>query len=254
MIFPTLKSLRRIHIINSVIYGSRFASFSELYLKNWVNYTNMHFLTTSTSYNAHNTSNYTYNTRIDRKYATDTSTNTNSTPNTPSKMLTKKELKNFQGHYQRYKRNAGLPEFHNVDLDKNGYIIEPTDKFMLVLTTSKNNVHAQLVNRSKNYKTVFGSFAGNVGYKKKLQQTEKCAYRIGENIARKCKRLGVFAVDVKFRRIMRVETVLQALQSIGLQVGQLIHEPRLPKTGINSVRPRKRRRVPVYVSIPCILV
>nr|PVC54231.1 30S ribosomal protein S11 [Theileria orientalis] len=158
-------------------------------------------------------------------------------------MLTKKELKNFQGHYQRYKRNAGLPEFHNVDLDKNGYIIEPTDKFMLVLTTSKNNVHAQLVNRSKNYKTIFGSFAGNVGYKKKLQQTEKCAYRIGENIARKCKRLGVFAVDVKFRRLMRVETVLQALQSVGLQVGQLIHEPRLPKTGINSVRPRKRRRV-----------
>ncbi|AFZ80400.1 40S ribosomal protein S11, putative [Theileria equi strain WA] len=158
-------------------------------------------------------------------------------------MLTKQEIKNFQGHFQRYKKNAGLPEFHNVDRDRHGFIIEPTDKFMLVLTTSKNNVHAQLVNRSKNYKTVFGSFAGNVGINKHAQKTEKCAYRIGENIARKCKRLGVYAVDIKFRRIARVETVLQALQAIGLQVGQLIHEPRLPKTGINSVRPRRRRRV-----------
>ncbi|BAM38699.1 30S ribosomal protein S11 [Theileria orientalis strain Shintoku] len=243
MMFPTLRSLKHIYNINSGVYGSRYTNFPELYLKNWVNYTNRHFLITNISSNTRNASNYTYNARIDRKYATGASTNTTSAPNTPSKMLTKKELKNFQGHYQRYKRNAGLPEFHNVDLDKNGYIIEPTDKFMLVLTTSKNNVHAQLVNRSKNYKTIFGSFAGNVGYKKKLQQTEKCAYRIGENIARKCKRLGVFAVDVKFRRLMRVETVLQALQSVGLQVGQLIHEPRLPKTGINSVRPRKRRRV-----------
>ncbi|EAN33424.1 Ribosomal protein S11 family protein [Theileria parva strain Muguga] len=160
-----------------------------------------------------------------------------------SKTLTKQELKNFQGNYQRYRRNFGLPEFHNVDLDRNGLIIEPTDRFMLVLTTSKNNVHAQLVNRSKNYRTVFGSFAGNVGYRKKMQQTDKCAYRIGENIARKCKRLGIFAVDVKFRRIARVENVLQAFHAIGLQVSQLIHEPRLPKTGVNSVRPRRRRRV-----------
>ncbi|XP_954536.1 30s ribosomal protein s11, putative [Theileria annulata] len=160
-----------------------------------------------------------------------------------SKTLTKQELKNFQGNYQRYKRNFGLPEFHNVDLDRNGLIIEPTDRFMLVLTTSKNNVHAQLVNRSKNYKTVFGSFAGNVGYRKKMQQTDKCAYRIGENIARKCKRLGIFAVDVKFRRIARVENVLQAFHALGLQVSQLIHESRLPKTGVNSVRPRRRRRV-----------
>ncbi|KAK2197173.1 bifunctional Ribosomal protein S11/Ribosomal protein S11 superfamily [Babesia duncani] len=158
-------------------------------------------------------------------------------------MLTKAELKNFQGHLQRFKKYGGLPEFHNVDRDMHGLIIQPTDRFMVVLTTSKNNVHAQLVNRSKGYKTIFGSFAGNVGFNKKSQQTERCAYRIGENVARKCKRLGVYAVDVKFRRIARVETVLQAFQAIGLQVGQLIHEPRLPKTGINSVRPRRRRRV-----------
>ncbi|CDR95966.1 ribosomal protein S11, putative [Babesia bigemina] len=160
-----------------------------------------------------------------------------------NRMLTKAELKNFPGHLQRYKKYGGLPEFHNVDRNSHGFIALPTDRFMLVLTTSKNNVHAQLVNRSRDKRTVFGSFAGNVGINKKQQQTERCAYRIGENMAKKCKRLGVFAVDVKFRRLMRIETVLQAFQAEGLQVGQLIHEPRLPKTGINSVRPRRRRRV-----------
>ncbi|ORM39858.1 uncharacterized protein BXIN_0184 [Babesia sp. Xinjiang] len=160
-----------------------------------------------------------------------------------NRMLTKSELKNFPGHLQRYKKYGGLPEFHNVDRNRHGFIALPTDRFMLVLTTSKNNVHAQLVNRSRNNRTVFGSFAGNVGINKKQQQTERCAYRIGENMAKKCKRLGVFAVDVKFRRLMRIETVLQAFQAEGLQIGQLIHEPRLPKTGINSVRPRRRRRV-----------
>lgn len=160
-----------------------------------------------------------------------------------NRMLTKAELRNFPGHLQRYKKYGGLPEFHNIDRNRHGFIALPTDRFMVVLTTSKNNVHAQLVNRSRDYRTVFGSFAGNVGINKKQQQTERCAYRVGENVAKKCKRLGVFAVDVKFRRMMRVDTVLQAFQAEGLQVGQLIHEPRLPKTGINSVRPRKRRRV-----------
>ncbi|KAK1934715.1 putative ribosomal protein S11 [Babesia divergens] len=160
-----------------------------------------------------------------------------------NRMLTKAEIKNFPGHLQRYKKYGGLPEFHNIDRNRHGFIALPTDRFMIVLTTSKNNVHAQLVNRSRNYRTVFGSFAGNVGINKKHQQTERCAYRIGENVAKKCKRLGVVAVDVKFRRLMRIETVLQAFQAEGLQIGQLIHEPRLPKTGINSVRPRRRRRV-----------
>ncbi|SBT80391.1 mitochondrial ribosomal protein S11 precursor, putative [Plasmodium malariae] len=159
------------------------------------------------------------------------------------KNITRETLKNCQGHKRRYKLFGDREEFHNIDRDKNNLIIEPTDSFRAVITTSKNNVHIQVINKSKNYKTIFGSFAGNVGFTKSLQQSERCAYRIGENIAKKCRRLGIFSIDIKFRRIMRVETVLQAMYANNLNITQIIHEPRLPKCGLNASKPRKRRRV-----------
>ncbi|KEG04610.1 mitochondrial ribosomal protein S11 precursor, putative [Plasmodium vinckei vinckei] len=159
------------------------------------------------------------------------------------KNITRETLKNCQGHKRRYKLFGDREEFHNIDRDKNNLIIEPTDSFRAVITTSKNNVHIQVLNKSKNYKTIFNSFAGNVGFTKSLQQSERCAYRIGENIAKKCKRLGIFSIDIKFRRIMRVETVLQAMYANNLNITQIIHEPRLPKCGLNASKPRKRRRV-----------
>lgn len=42
---------------------------------------------------------------------------------------------------------------------------------------------------------------------------------------------------------MRVETVLQAMYANNLNITQIIHEPRLPKCGLNASKPRKRRRV-----------
>ncbi|SOV19583.1 mitochondrial ribosomal protein S11 precursor, putative [Plasmodium sp. gorilla clade G2] len=164
-------------------------------------------------------------------------------PDKKKKNITRETLKNCQGHKRRYKLFGDREEFHNIDRDKNNLIIEPTDSFRAVITTSKNNVHIQVVNKSKNYKTIFGSFAGNVGFTKTLQQSERCAYRIGENIAKKCRRLGIFSIDIKFRRIMRVETVLQAMYANNLNITQIIHEPRLPKCGLNASKPRKRRRV-----------
>ncbi|EPR64093.1 putative ribosomal protein S11 [Toxoplasma gondii GAB2-2007-GAL-DOM2] len=159
------------------------------------------------------------------------------------KQLSKKEMRTLGGHPRRFKLMGGRPEFHHVDRNKNGHIIEPTDKFQVVITTSKNNVHAQVVNKSRAYRTIFGSFAGNVGIRKQAQQGTQCAYRIGQNIARKCRRLGISQVEIKFRRIMRVNQLLQAFTAHGLGVTAIAHEPRLPKCGQNATKPRKRRRV-----------
>ncbi|PFH38673.1 putative ribosomal protein S11 [Besnoitia besnoiti] len=159
------------------------------------------------------------------------------------KQLSKKEMRTLGGHPRRFKLMGGRPEFHHVDRNKNGHIIEPTDKFQVVITTSKNNVHAQVVNKSRAYRTIFGSFAGNVGIRKQAQQGSQCAYRIGQNIARKCRRLGISQVEIKFRRIMRVNQLLQAFTAHGLGVTAIAHEPRLPKCGQNATKPRKRRRV-----------
>lgn len=159
------------------------------------------------------------------------------------KQLSKKEMRTLGGHPRRFKLMGGRPEFHHVDRNKNGHIIEPTDKFQVVITTSKNNVHAQVVNKSRAYRTIFGSFAGNVGIRKQAQQDTQCAYRIGQNIARKCRRLGISQVEIKFRRIMRVNQLLQAFTAHGLGVTAIAHEPRLPKCGQNATKPRKRRRV-----------
>lgn len=164
-------------------------------------------------------------------------------PEKKKKNITRETLKNCKGHKLRFMLIGDKEEFHHIDRDKNDLIIEPTDSFRAVITSSKNNVHIQVLNKSKRFKTVFGSFAGNVGFSKTLQQTERCAYRIGENIAKKCKRLGIFSLDIKFRRIMRVETVLQAMYANNLNITKIIHEPRLPKCGINASKPRKRRRV-----------
>lgn len=85
--------------------------------------------------------------------------------------------------------------------------------------------------------------AGNVGIRKSEQQSSRCAFRIGENIARKCKRLGVFSVGVIFRRIARVDQILKALQAHKVNITELTHEPRLPTCGLNARKARKRRRV-----------
>lgn len=45
--------------------------------------------------------------------------------------LSKKELKAVGGHPRRYKLMGGRPEFHHVDRNRNGHIIEPTDKFQV---------------------------------------------------------------------------------------------------------------------------
>ena len=55
------------------------------------------------------------------------------------------------------------------------------------------------------------------------------------------KRLGVVCAEVTFRKIMKVETCLQAFQQNGLQVTRLIHQPRIPK-GLPA-KPRKQRCV-----------
>ncbi|KAF8819145.1 putative ribosomal protein S11 [Cardiosporidium cionae] len=161
----------------------------------------------------------------------------------PRRTLSKKELKTLEGSSRRYQLMGDRPEFHNIDRNKNDHIVEPTDKFQVVLTTSKNNVHIQVNNRSRDYRTIFSSCAGNVGIFKAAQQTTHAAERIALNIARKCKRFGISHVDVKFRRIMRIDTCLQAFMQAGLTVTSLTHEPLLPKCGQNSAKPRKRRRV-----------
>eukprot|EP00920_Eleutheroschizon_duboscqi_P044091 GHVT01105057.1.p1 GENE.GHVT01105057.1~~GHVT01105057.1.p1 ORF type:complete len:436 (+),score=90.41 GHVT01105057.1:314-1621(+) len=60
----------------------------------------------------------------------------------------KKDLKNVEGNIGKMKRNLGRPEFHNVKLNKDGHIFEPTDKFQIVITSSKNNVHAVVRGKS----------------------------------------------------------------------------------------------------------
>eukprot|EP00386_Alphamonas_edax_P013713 GDKI01042295.1.p1 GENE.GDKI01042295.1~~GDKI01042295.1.p1 ORF type:complete len:165 (+),score=29.77 GDKI01042295.1:88-582(+) len=159
----------------------------------------------------------------------------------PKKQLTKKEMKKLQGHPRHYQLMGGRPEFHNIVRNSNGHIIEPTDKFLVIITSSKNNCHIIVQNKTRDYRTLFYSNAGNVGYRKTAQQTPQATYRIAQNIARKCKRLGITHADVRFRRLARVETCLQAFQAHSLNVTALIHEPKLPKGRLH--KPRKRRRV-----------
>lgn len=155
--------------------------------------------------------------------------------------LSKSQKKNFQGNIGRYQRMGGRDEFHNVDRNRYGRIFEPWHTFEVVITSSKNNCWVTVKNKGRRYRTVFASHAGNVGFRKAARKTEMATQRIAENVARKLKRLGVVCCEVTFRRIMKVETCLQAFQQCGLQVTRLTHQPRLPK-GVPH-KPRKQRRV-----------
>lgn len=155
--------------------------------------------------------------------------------------LSKSERRNFKGNIGKYMLHAGKPEFHNVDRNGNGRIFEPFHTFEVVITSSKNNCWIAVKNNDRGYRCVIVSHAGNVGYRKAAKKTEAATYAIGCNIARKLKRLGVTCADVTFRRLMKVETVLQAFQAIGLQVTKLTHRPRLPQG--DPAKPRKQRRV-----------
>jgi len=53
--------------------------------------------------------------------------------------LTKADLRKLQGNPRKYRLIGDRPEFHNVERNKNGHICEPTDKFQVVITSSKNN-------------------------------------------------------------------------------------------------------------------
>lgn len=155
--------------------------------------------------------------------------------------LTRAQKRTFQGNLRRYKLMGGREEFHNIDRNKNGRIFEPWHNFEVVITSSKNNCWITVKNKGWKYRTVIASQAGNVGFRKANKKTEAATNRIALNIARKLKRLGVTCAEVTFRKIMKVETCLQAFQTVGLQVTRLTHIPRLPKG--NPLRPKKQRRV-----------
>ena len=155
--------------------------------------------------------------------------------------LTKKDRNNMQGNITRYHRKGNLPEFWSTSWNRHHRVFEPMDKFELVLTSSKNNVWITAINKGRNSRTVFQTHAGNVGIRKAKQKEQEAAYRIGQNAARKLRRLGVSNASVRFRRLMRVDQCLKAFHAEGLNVTSLTHEPRLPFG--YSHPPRNRRRV-----------
>eukprot|EP00929_Paragymnodinium_shiwhaense_P106058 TRINITY_DN71156_c0_g1_i1.p1 TRINITY_DN71156_c0_g1~~TRINITY_DN71156_c0_g1_i1.p1 ORF type:complete len:272 (-),score=62.19 TRINITY_DN71156_c0_g1_i1:23-838(-) len=155
--------------------------------------------------------------------------------------LTKAQRKNFQGNIRKYKLDGGKEEFHYMDRNHHGRLFEPWHTFEVVISSSKNNCFVTVKNKGWKYRCVFYSHSGNVGISKGLRKTEAATERVALNIARKLKRLGVSVCEVSFRKIMKVETCLQAFQAAGLQVTRLTHQPRLPK-GIGH-KPKKQRRV-----------
>jgi len=161
--------------------------------------------------------------------------------NQKPKQLSKKDLRKLEGSAKRYRLMGGRPEFHNIDRNKNDRIIEPTDRFRVRITSSKNNCWINVQNCSRDYRIVMTSHGGNVGIRGAAKQLPASAYRIAQNIARKCRRLGITHADCIFRRVTKVDQCLQAFQAHGLTITSLVHAPHLPKGSIN--KPRKRRRV-----------
>eukprot|EP00931_Biecheleriopsis_adriatica_P095822 TRINITY_DN69451_c0_g1_i1.p1 TRINITY_DN69451_c0_g1~~TRINITY_DN69451_c0_g1_i1.p1 ORF type:complete len:242 (-),score=47.08 TRINITY_DN69451_c0_g1_i1:42-767(-) len=155
--------------------------------------------------------------------------------------LSKAAKRSFPGNIRRYKLMGGREEFHNVDRNKFGRIFEPWHNFEIVISSSKNNCWVTVKNKGWRYRTVISSHAGNVGYRAAAKKSEAATYAIALNIARKLKRLGVACAEVTFRKIMKVDTCLQAFQSVGLQVTRLTHQPCLPHG--DPTKPRKQRRV-----------
>mmetsp|Transcript_1659 Transcript_1659/g.2785 ORF Transcript_1659/g.2785 Transcript_1659/m.2785 type:complete len:217 (+) Transcript_1659:80-730(+) len=155
--------------------------------------------------------------------------------------LTKAQKKNFPGHLKRYICMGGRPEFHNMDRNRYGRIFEPWHNFEVKITSSKNNCWIAVKNKSWRHRCVIVSHAGNVGFRGAMKKSEACTYAIGLNIAKKLRRLGVTCAEVQFKRLMKVETVLQAFQNVGLQITKMTHLPGTPHG--NPHKPRKPRRV-----------
>eukprot|EP00746_Dinoflagellata_sp_MGD_P149385 gnl/MRDRNA2_/MRDRNA2_81421_c0_seq1.p1 gnl/MRDRNA2_/MRDRNA2_81421_c0~~gnl/MRDRNA2_/MRDRNA2_81421_c0_seq1.p1 ORF type:complete len:263 (+),score=41.11 gnl/MRDRNA2_/MRDRNA2_81421_c0_seq1:75-863(+) len=155
--------------------------------------------------------------------------------------LSKADKRKLEGNIGKYKRMQGREEFHGVTRNKHGRIFDPNNLFHIVISSSKNNCWITVQNTGRKYRAVFMSHAGNVGFRKGLRKTEQATYRVAQNIARKLKRLGAMCADVSFRKLMKVDTCLQAFQAHGLNVTRLTHVPKLPKG--NPPRPKKRRRV-----------
>eukprot|EP00927_Polykrikos_kofoidii_P051587 TRINITY_DN45387_c0_g1_i1.p1 TRINITY_DN45387_c0_g1~~TRINITY_DN45387_c0_g1_i1.p1 ORF type:complete len:338 (+),score=40.44 TRINITY_DN45387_c0_g1_i1:75-1088(+) len=155
--------------------------------------------------------------------------------------LSRAQARSLQGHLRRYKLMGGREEFHNIDRNKYGRVFEPWHNFEIVITSSKNNCWITVKNKGWKYRCVMASHAGNVGFRGANKKTEQATQRIALNIARKLKRLGVRCAEVTFRKLMKVETCLQAFQTVGLQVTKLTHQPRVSK-GVPA-KPRKMRRV-----------
>lgn len=155
--------------------------------------------------------------------------------------LSKAQKKSFPGNIRRYMLMGGRPEFHNMDRNRYGRIFEPWHNFEVMITSSKNNCWVTVKNKSWRHRTVIVSHAGNVGFRGAMKKSEAATYAIGMNIARKLRRLGVTCAEVHFRRLMKVETCLQAFQNAGLQITKMTHMPRTPIG--NPHKPRKQRRV-----------
>lgn len=142
------------------------------------------------------------------------------------------------------------PRFHNAQRNRFGRIVEPSSRFRLVITTSKNNawIVAQGIrsrsgeegNLWEETRTLFKTHAGCIGKRKSDQKRPSTAAMIGESFGKKCKHFGIAWADVVFRRSMRVPDVLRGLKfHVGIK--SLVHIPRLPKC--KPPKPKKRRRV-----------
>eukprot|EP00916_Digyalum_oweni_P021015 GHVL01034983.1.p1 GENE.GHVL01034983.1~~GHVL01034983.1.p1 ORF type:complete len:194 (+),score=22.39 GHVL01034983.1:60-641(+) len=155
--------------------------------------------------------------------------------------MSKSQLNQIEGNIGMFKLHYGKPEFHNVMRNRFDRIIDPVDKFRIFIASSKNNVHITVQNRSRHCRDIFRSYAGNVGIRKKSRKENKTAYRIGLNIARKCRRLGIVSADVAYRRSMKLPYILQAFDMEKLKIGAIINTARMPKG--KPFLAKKRRRV-----------
>eukprot|EP00388_Colpodella_angusta_P004264 GDKJ01014207.1.p1 GENE.GDKJ01014207.1~~GDKJ01014207.1.p1 ORF type:complete len:218 (-),score=15.41 GDKJ01014207.1:56-709(-) len=155
--------------------------------------------------------------------------------------LTKKDFKTFPGNLRNYFMYGGKPEFHNIDRNKNGHIYESSDKFRVVITASVRNVYMVVQNKSRNFRTVFKSWCGNVGIRGLDKSSPQAPRRVAANIAKKLYRLGVNHVEVAFRRTYRIQDCLDSFQTNGLILTSIVHQPRICKGPMP--KPRKRRVV-----------
>lgn len=170
---------------------------------------------------------------------------------TGKRKLTAAELVKIKGDPRKALRNEKLqlPPFHSIQRNRFNRIVEPTAQFRLVITPSKNNVWitAQATrprpgdepNLWRLTKTLFETYAGNIGIRKRAQQRSATAYALGVQMGRKCKRFGITWVDVVFRRGMRVAMVLRGLKQ-HVKLKSITHIPSAAPCGKRKVRNRRR--------------